>query len=558
MPHRRILSLWFPRLAAERLIRAEGALADVPLAVVRESGNISSLASLSRAASRAGLRPGQPLRDAQAVCPDLVTRLANPHAERAFLGILRRWAGKFSPWVSEAEQDALMIDISGCAHLFGGEAGLVAQAESDCVALGLTVCAGVADTVGAAWALARFAGQGPGALRSGDAIDQEAPATRSRAVKRRHWERGGAVSGLPVDAPAPAGRIAPPGGTRAALAPLPVAALRLPAKIVEQLTRLGLRRVEDVAGQARAALARRFGSELVLRLDQALGTAPEPVSPARPEARFAVRLTLPEPIGLEADLAAGIDRLLPALEARLAAHGKGARQVRLHLLRCDHSAQVIEVGLARPTAAPDRLRPLLRMKLAEADAGEGIDVIRLVASIVEPVHPTQHRGHAGASAEAGARLTGDTALDDLIGRLGARIGLEEIQRLYPGESHLPEKSTQIRAAAWAEPARDWPGKPARDRPLVMFAPELVTPAPAPGTAEHALPLAFRWRRRSFATASATGPERIAPEWWLDAPEWRSGLRDYWRVETACGSRLWLYFAHGDTMSGGWFCHGEFA
>ncbi|SIO32331.1 Y-family DNA polymerase [Vannielia litorea] len=557
MPNRRILSLWFPRLAAERLIRVEPALADAPLAVVRESGNVVSLASLSVAASAAGLRPGQPLRDAQAVCPDLVTRLERPAVEAGFLTVLRRWAGKFSPWISEAPPDGLVVDISGCAHLFGGEAELMEEAEADCARLGLTLCAGVADTVGAAWALARFAGQGPGALRSGDAIDQEAYATRARAVKRRHWERGGPVP-AGVDTLAPKGRIAAPGQAREALAPLPIAALRLPARTAQQLARLGLRRVGELADQPRAALARRFGADLVLRLDQAFGTAPEPVSPARPEPRFAVRLTLPEPIGLEADLAAGIDRLLPALETRLKARGMGARQLRLHLLRCDHSSQVLELGLARPSADPDRLRPLLRMKLAEAEAGDGIDAIRLVATVTEPIHATQHRGHAGASADAGARLQNDTALDDLIGRLGARIGLEQIHRLHPGDSHLPEKGTQLRAAAWSPPATDWPERPAASRPLTLFLPEFVTPSGTPGATPAALPLEFRWRRRRFATASATGPERIAPEWWLDEQAWRSGQRDYWQVETACGARLWLFYAHGGTVTGGWFCHGSFA
>ncbi|MFY0635541.1 MAG: DNA polymerase Y family protein [Vannielia sp.] len=557
MPNRRILSLWFPRLAAERLIRAEGALAEVPLAVVRESGNVVSLASLSRAASAAGLRPGQPLRDAQAVCPDLVTRLERPAIEAGFLTVLRRWAGKFSPWISEAPPDGLVVDITGCAHLFGGEAELMAEAEADCAGLGLTVCAGLADTVGAAWALARFAGQGPGALRSGDAIDQEAHATRSRAMKRRHWERGGLPSPGAEIAAATA-RIAPPGMARELLAPLPLAALRLPPKTTQQLARLGLKRIEELAAQPRAALARRFGADLVLRLDQAFGTAPEPVSPARPAPRYAVRLTLPEPIGLEVDLAEGIDRLLPALETRLRAQGMGARRLRLQLLRCDHTSQVIELGLARPSADPDRLRPLLRMKLAEAEAGDGIDAIRLVATVTEPVHAVQHRGHAGASADAAARLTSDTALDDLIGRLGARIGLEQIRRLYPGDSHIPEKATQVRAAAWSAPSTDWPERPEAPRPLTLFGPDLVTPDAPPGTRPAALPLAFRWRRRRYETASATGPERIAPEWWLDEPAWRSGQRDYWQVETACGARLWLFYAHGGAISGGWFCHGRFA
>jgi protein ImuB len=406
MSNRRILSLWFPRLAAERLLRQARGTVDQPFAVVEETGNMQTLASLSPEASNAGLRVGQPLRDARAMCPTLLTRLANPQAETAFLMSLRRWAGKFSPWVSDAPPAALMIDLTGCAHLFGGEVALLDQVEQDCAELGLTVQAGIADTPGAAWALARFVGRRSQSARSGDAIDQEAYATRSRAVKRRHWERGGAAPQT-VTSNTGTARIAPSGQSRTALGPLPIAALRLSPATVTQLTRLGLRRVSDVLGQPRATLARRFGQELMLRLDQAMGMAPEPISPAKPPLFFAARLTLPEPIGLEDDLIAGIDRLLPPLCAKLKEKGHGARRVRLQVFLCDHSGQSIEIGLARPTAIPDKLRRLLIMKLSEIDAGPGIDMMRLHAHVTEPVQSHQHKGHMSATSQAQTRMTGE-------------------------------------------------------------------------------------------------------------------------------------------------------
>ena len=551
MPERRILSLWFPRLGAERLLRLEPGLCLIPFAVVRDRNNLQLLDSLSAEAEAAGLRPGQPLRDAQAMCPTLVTRLANEQAERAFLVRLRRWAGKYSPWVSDQPPASLVIDLTGCAHLFGDEETLLTTVEADCAALGLTVCTGIADTVGAAWALARFSGQSARAARSGDAIDQEARATRARAVKRRNWERGGTPP-RPVSGANAAGRIAAPGKTRTAIAPLPIAALRLPEETATTLTRLGLRRVGDLIGTPRAALARRFGVELVRRLDQALGTEPEPVSPARPAHRFAVRLTLPEPIGLEADILAGIDRLLPALAKHLRDKGRGARRVRLQLFRTDQTMQSIEAGLARPSADPERIRPLLAMKLHEVDAGFGIDILRLEAHQNEPVHSHQHRGHLDAAAHATRQLSADTAIDDLIGKLGARVGLEAITRLHPAESHIPEKTAKTLAAAWSQPAQDWP-RPAAPRPLLLWRPEPVSAPPVP-----TLPLSFRWRNRTLSTRSGHGPERIASEWWLDDPEWRTGLRDYWQTVTDSGERLWLFYAHGGALSPGWFCHGAFA
>ncbi|NND20674.1 MAG: DNA polymerase Y family protein [Silicimonas sp.] len=550
MPQRRILSLWFPRLAAERCLRQGFGLPGVPFAVVGEDHNAQVLISLSGEAQAAGLVRGQALRDALAMCPELQTRLRNRQIEAGFLRVLARWAGKFSPWVAEEAPDALVVDLTGCAHLFGGEETLMQTVEADCADLGLTVSAGIADTVGAAWALARFAAGAAEAGRSGDDIAQEARATRSRAAKRRHWERGGAAPMIATGANR-TGRIAPTGQTRTALASLPVAALRLDGDTAATLGRLGLRQIGDLAGQPRAALARRFGRHLVQRLDQALGVEPEPVNPARHRAAFAVRLTFPEPIGLESDIAAALDRLLPPLAERLRAEGQGARRVRMEWHRSDHTMGWAEIGLARPSAEPDRIRPLLTMKIGDVEAGFGIDTIRLVAVVTEPVHARQHQGHADAAQRGRARLNNTVELDDLLGRLGARLGLETITRLHPAESHIPEKTASVVAAAWSSPAGAWPAPPA-PRPMELWPPEIVLAEDTP-----VLPVRFRWRGRFYETRAATGPERIAPEWWLDEPEWRTGVRDYWRVTTCTGERLWLYYAHGAGLSAGWFCQGSF-
>ncbi|PWE33475.1 DNA methylase [Maritimibacter sp. 55A14] len=538
MSRRRFLSLWLPRLAAERVLRQAPGLT-APLAIVAEAANSRHLASVSAAASAAGLAAGQRLADALALCPALVTRPADPATEQAFLAALRRWAGIFSPWVAETPPDGLMLDLTGCAHLFGGEAALLERIEAGCARHGLSLCAGLADTQGAAWALARFADQPAAPARSGDAIDQEARATRSRAARRHHRTGIGAP-------PAPAagtGRIAAPRQTRSALAPLPVAALRLDPDTVAGLNRMGLRHVGDLAGAPRAPLARRFGPALTRRLDQALGLLDEPLSPAPAPPRFATRLTLPEPIGLTDDILAAIDQLLPPLCARLERAGRGARALRLQIERCDRTTQSVTLGLARPMRQAAQIRPLLAMKANALEAGFGIDRLRLEAYVTEPVAPRQDAAHtprAAAPAEA-----------DLIARIGARIGLDAITRAHPAESHIPEKTAHDMAAAWSDPAGDWPAPPA-PRPLLLWRPEPVTVE-----TDGRPPAAFRWRRRRFRTAQAAGPERIAPEWWLDDPDWRSGPRDYWRVETEDGARLWLFHARGRLTSGGWFCQGDF-
>jgi protein ImuB len=556
MAERRILSIWFPRLGVERAMRARPLLMEGPFALVAEDGGRQVLSSISLLADRAGLRRGMALADARAMVPGLLTQPSDPLREAAFLAGLCRWAGRFSPWTAISGSEALVLDITGCARLFGGEAALATELAGDCAGFGLTAFAGIAGTQGAAWAVARFGGAAARGTRSGDAIDQEARATRSRAQRRVAADSGpesGPGSG-PESRAMPEGgiRIVPPGEIRSALFPLPLAALRLAATTVEALARLGLFTIGDIAGMPRGALARRFGTELTTRLDQALGVQPEPVSALRPQAVFALRLTLPEPVGLESDIRAAIDRLLPPLCERLQAAGRGARRLRLSLVRTDHGMEVREIGLARPADDPARIAPLFALQLGGLDAGFGFEVIRLEATVTEPLHAVQHRGHLEAARAAEAKLApgGGAGEEALLNRIGTRVGMEAITRFAPGDSHIPEKSYQTLAAAWSGALADWPA-PVHRRPATLLGLEVLTPL-APGRP----PARFRWRRREMILAQAEGPERIAPEWWLDDPAWRSGARDYWRVETDDGTRLWLCQTLGEGQ-GNWFVQGDF-
>jgi len=560
---RRILSLWFPRLAADRVRRRRGDALPGPLAVVGDRAGAQVLVSLSVEAEAVGLALGQPLRDATAICPDLLTMPADPPGEAQFLASLRRWAGQFSPWVAEEPPAGLMIDLSGAAHLYGGEAGVLARVAEECEGMGLTVRAAIADTPGMAWGLARYAQAGVAPVRSGDAIDQEARATRSRAAKRRGWERGG---GPPRPVPAKGGEaamIAPPGQSHAALADLPLAALRLAPDTVERLMRLGLRRVGDIMGLPRAALGRRFGADTLRRLDQAMGLEPEPLSPARPPMHFAVRLTLPDPIGLRSDVEAALDRLLPPFCDKLRAKGRGVRRLQFQAFRADGGVAAVEVGLARAADSPDRIRPLLHLKLDQIDAGFGIDCLRLEALATEAVSALQHRGQIEVTANALAKrpeggASSAQALEDLIGRLGARLGTEAVLRLHPAESHVPAKAAQLMMAAWSVAHQGpWPA-PSAPRPLTLFRPEPVEAPQIEAAQTPDLPARFRWRRRDFALRMAAGPERLQPEWWLDDPDWRGGARDYWRVEVEGGERLWLFYGRGGAVTDQWYCEGVFS
>jgi len=406
------------------------------------------------------------------------------------LGILRRWATRYCPWVGIEGDDGLTLDITGTAHLWSDEPAMLADMRDRLDRAGFAVRIGLADTRGAAWALARH-GEG----------------------------------------------IAAPGAGLATLTDLPVAGLRLDAETVIALQRLGLRTIGALAGAARAPLARRFGPELLRRLDQATGALPEPVTPLADPPHYAARMTLPDPIGLTADVMAGTARLLDALCRKLAAQESGARALRLSLRRVDRHSLSVDLRLAAAMRDPVRILPLFARGVEGVDAGFGIDQLRLEATQVEPL-PIRQTGTASGAPDR---------LDDLITRIGTRIGLDNILRFQPADSHIPERSFVMAPAAGTRACGDWQAR--RPRPLRLFPPEAIAGQDA------APPARFRWRRMQLTTARATGPERIAPEWWADDGNWRSGLRDYWRIETHQGRRLWLFYT---PQSPGWFVQGEFA
>lgn len=441
------------------------------------------------------------LADARAICPDIATRSADLAREAAALASLRRWAGRYAPMVSVDRADGLMADISGVPHLFGGEADLRDDLQARLERAGLHAASAIAGTRGAAYALARHGG------------------------------------GIVTD-----GRLAE------GIGHLPVAALRIDHETAEALSRVGLARIADLAHLPRAPLARRFGTGLVLRLDQALGAQAEPVA-AEPDApHFGVRMTLPEPIGLQSDVMAGLARLLERLCAKLSATHMGARRLLLEMHRVDHCTAQVEIGLARPMRDPVRIAALFAKGVDEVDSGFGIDGLRLSAPVTEALAPEQVGG--------GPAIRFEDALADLLSSVGNRIGLDRVLRLLPATSLIPERSFLLAPSAYSK-AETVPQSVGSKRPITIFPPEPITAAS--GTP----PSSFRWRRMRFTTLRATGPERITPEWWFDDPAWRSGLRDYWRIETQEGPRLWLFVTpqatgRGDPLDTNWYVQGEFA
>lgn len=517
---KRIVSLWLPSFATDRLSRSPSLAGwrARPLATVAKLGGRLAIAAVNAPAQAAGIAPGQTLADARALEPALRAVDADPRAEGEALATLAEWCTRYTPWAAPEEPapggaGGVLLDIAGCAHLFGGEAALLADLVARLERHGFAARAAAADTAGAAWAMARFA---------------------------------------------PAGRedlAVPPGGQRQALAALPIAALRLPSETVEGLARLGLRRIQALYALPPAPLARRFGPLVGRRLDQALGRLDEPISPRQPVEPWRFQLAFAEPIARREDIAAGLARLLETLCRRLAEETKGARRLAFVLYRVDGTCQRAEIGTSRPVREAGHLVRLFAEKLEALDPGLGLDLMALDVPVVEPLEALQ--ADIPAPMPAPANDAALPALGALVDRLANRLGCAAVRRLAPRESHLPERAQRPAAAleAPADARASWP--PGRPRPLRLFSrPEPVDAiAPVPDDP----PLLFRWRHELHRVRRADGPERIASEWWRAGAPGAAEARDYYRVEDETGRRFWLYREglYRPECLPRWFLHGLF-
>lgn len=484
------------------------------------------IAAANAPAADAGLAPGMALADARAILPSVRTVAAEPAAERTMIRWLADWCGRYSPWVAVdvstphatiSGDASIRMDITGCAHLFGGEEALLRDLTGRIAALGFTARAAAADTPGAAWAICRYA---------------------------------------PASAP---WLIVPPGEVRQALEPLPVAALRLPPESIAGLEALGLERIADLLLLPRAALAARFGDEIADRLDQALGRRPEPVSPDLPVAPHFAHIAFPEPVAQSDGIAAALERLVRCLCAGLERGRRGARRLVFTLYEPAGGIRSLSVGVSRPSRDPDHLTRLFTEHLGGVETAFGFDALTLFAPLTEALGARQTD-----LVTDGGRSAGPGEIDRLADRLSNRLGAASVLRLFPRESHVPERSVRPRPAL--ERRND--GRPAvwpHAKPFAQHRPPRLLPRPEPIEAVAPVPddppVMFRWRKATFRVARAEGPERITPEWWLaDANRveaQREKMRDYYRVEDTSGRRFWLYREglYRPDRHPAWFMHG---
>lgn len=471
--------------------------------------NAMRLTVVDTAAAAQGLHPGLSLADARARRPELDALEPEPGKDDKAMARLAEWTTRYTPLVGRDGPLALMLDITGCAHLFGGEAALLEDLSARLARRGLTAELAAAATPGAARAFARCG-------------MREAVASEATEIR---------------------------------LKPLPVAALGLGEETVSALARLGLKRIEQLMEVPRAPLAARFGPDLMEALDRALGRLEESIRPLRPAPVFSAERAFPEPLR---DLEA-LDQVVTGLAFRLAEplarHGQGARRLRLSLFRTDGAVFPVALGLAAPSRDAEALGRLFASRIeafhSGLDTGEGLDLVRLAVEEAETLGEEQ--------ADLDGRLALGGEVDRLADRLGARLGQETLVRLVPGDSHLPERAVM---AAGPGAARAWPLaeeglETAPERPLRLF--DRPEPIEAIAEVPDGPPMRFRWRRALREIVRCEGPERIAPEWWQGHDE--ALTRDYFRVEDRAGRRYWLYRAglYGrETDRPRWYLHGLFA
>lgn len=504
------MAAWFPTLALDRWRRGQPPAdpPDQPLVLVGETAHGPRITAASAPAQAAGARAGMLLADARALAPGLVVHPADPAADRAMLERLALWAQRWGPHSALDPPDGVIVDVAGVAHLFGGEAALMADARAACAGLGLAVRVSIAPTAGAAWALAHHGPPGASMAAADDPL--------------------------------------------VALRDLPVAALRLDAAVLLLLDRLGLKRIGDLATIDRAALVRRFrdrrnpAANPLLRLDQLAGRVPEPILPVVATPTPLVQRRLLEPVRHRELLDRVLGDLAAALVRRLEALGQGARRIELALWRVDGDVVVRRIELAAPSRDPAHILRLLAHRIDGCDAGFGFELARLSAPWAEPLALTQ------ADLDAAAEDHG-TSLAGCIDRLRVRLGAAAVAMPVPHASHVPERAQRWVAPDLTLATQDELAFRARPLKLLDRAEAIAVIHQAPD----GLPRLFRWRGAVHEITRAEGPERIAPEWWREKGSAR--LHDYYRIEDSSGRRYWIYRRGiaGDGRGGApeWFLQG---
>jgi protein ImuB len=497
---KRFVSIWFRYLKTDWFSRRHTHLALVPFVLASPDHGRMVITSMNHWAEAAGACIGMPVADARAIIPGLEVRDDDPAVGKKLLEKIARWCVRYSPVAAVDEPDGILIDATGCAHLWGGEKQYLADIYTRLKSLGYMVRLGMADTIGMAWATARYKKEGV---------------------------------------------IIEPGQQAIALMDLPLQALRLAPEMAERLYQLGLDKIGEFINMPRSALRRRFGNQIISRLHQALGNEEEFIDPVIPLEPYQERLNCFEPVATRKGIEHALEQLLEKLCGRLSKEGKGIRSCVFTCYRVDNKIQSIGIKTTRAGFNTKHLLKLFENKIEQIEPALGIELFILTADKVEDVLCTQESFWNGTGGLQ------DKHLSELLDRLTDKFGAEKIARYLPQEHHWPERSFKAASSLDEKPVTTWRNN---RRPLQLLArPEKIE---VTSIIPDYPPMNFRYKGKLHTIKRADGPERIEQEWWLE----KSLHRDYYCVEDEDGRRYWVFRLghYEDNKKPQWYMHGFFA
>lgn len=497
---RRFVYIWFQHLKTDGYTRRYPPMREKAFVLTIPDHGRKLISAVDPIARSKGIYCGMVVADARVIDPGIQAIDEDPTLSEKWLKGLAEWCIRYAPFVSIDLPDGLIIDATGCAHLWGGEANYLAHIITRLHKLGYHSRASIADTVGAAWAIAHF--------------DKEK-------------------------------MIVEKGQQYTTLLKLPVAALRLDPTIADRLVSLGLKKINSIIGMQRSALRRRFGEQLLLRLDQLLGNKEEFIEPVIPVEPYQERLPSIEPIVTVTGIGIALRNLLENICTRLQKEQKGLRLASFKCYRIDGKVREINIGTIRPSYNSNHLEKLFEWKIGTVSPGPGIDLFILEAQKVEPAPAFQEKFWQNNTGLQTIHLA------KLVDRFTVKFGAERIHRYLPQEHHWPERSFKAVCSLEENTASSWNTN--RPRPIqIMPRPELIqVTAPVPDYP----PMNFRYRGKLHKIIKADGPERIEQEWWLQQGQ----HRDYYVVEDEEGNRYWIFrLGHYGERNYQWFLHGFFA
>jgi len=498
---KRYMSIWFRHLLTDWQANRRPELRKLPFVFVTKERNRIIVTAANAVAEKQGILPGTAAADAKAIVPGLQVIDDIPGKRVKLLNAIGEWCIRFTPIVAVDPPDGLILDISGCPHLWGGEREYLKDIHAKLCNRGYDTRIAIADTIGAAWAVARYGKVTP-IIASGAQVE--------------------------------------------ALINLPPAALRLEPHILERLQKLGFYKINKLVNIGRSALRRRFGPHILQRLDQAVGNELEPIIPLQPIAPFEERLPCLEPIRTATGIEIAIQKLLDMLCKRLEQEGKGLRNAVLKCYRIDGKIIQAAIGTNRASRHSGHLFKLFSLKIATIEPALGIELFVMDATKVDDITPEQE----ALWAEESCGLE-DNELTELLDRLAGKFGSDTIQRYLPQEHYWPERSIKPSLSLSEKAATEWRTNRPRPFRLLSKPQPIDVTVPIPDYP----PMQFIYENRLHQVKKADGPERIEREWWLEDGE----HRDYYTVEDTAGRRYWIFrLGHYAVNQSQWFIHGFFS